>query len=126
MLNCSLAMLYIECRDLLLFPKYSLLLAICMAQEGRDSNLSDSDADGLGEMPIDTPSRRWDLLFEYLPKENAGSSIAGLWRSSSVGAVCPTGHNSNSSQARFDGGEHYFGDVEFPAAPEGREAGSCP
>ena len=30
----------------------------CMAQEGGESNLLDSDADGLGKMPIETPSCR--------------------------------------------------------------------
>ena len=31
--------------------------------------------------------------------------------SSSVGAVRPIGHNSDSSLARFDGGAHYYGDL---------------
>ena len=59
-------------------------------------------------------------MFKCLHEENdAGSSVAGLWHSSSVGAVCPTGHNSDSSQARFDGGAHYFGDVELVEPLEG-------
>ena len=38
-----------------------------------------------------------------------------MWHSSSVGIVCPTGHNSNSCQTRFDYGACYFSDVD--AAP---------
>ena len=34
-----------------------------------------------------------------------------MGNSSSVGVIQSTGHNSNSSQARFDGGARYFGDV---------------
>ena len=59
-------------------------------------------------------------MFKYLPEENAGRSVASLWYSSSVGAVCPTGHNSDTSQAWFNGGEHYFGDIEVSAPPEER------
>ena len=83
-----------------------------MAQEGGESIFL--DADGLCKMPIETPSQRWGWLFEYLPEENAGSSVASLWHPSSACAVCPTGHNSNSSQVRFDCGGHYFGDIELP------------
>ena len=68
-----------------------------MAQESSESNSLDSGADRLDKMPIETPSQRWDWLSEYLPDEDAGSSVAGLWHPSSVGAVHPTGHNSNSS-----------------------------
>ena len=50
-------------------------------------------------------------------------SVPGVWRSSSICAVRCTGHNFDTSQVRFDGGEHYFGNVELPAVPEGREAG---
>ena len=63
----------------------------CMAQEGGESNLLDLDANGLDKMPIPTPSWRWDWLYEYLPEENAGKSVADLWHSSSVGAVRPAG-----------------------------------
>ena len=86
----------------------------CMAQEDGESNLSDSDADGLGKMHIQTPLQATDRLADYLHAENeAGSSDAMLWYSSSVGAVCPTGHKSDSSRARFDSGAHYLGDVEL-------------
>ena len=67
-----------------------------------------------------TPSSGW--LDTYLSEENGGKSVAGLWHSSSVCTVLPTGHNSDTSQARLNGGEHCFGDVELPAPPEGREA----
>ena len=49
-----------------------------MAQEGGESNFSDSDVDGLGKIPIETPSWRCDWLFEYLPEEDAGKSVSGL------------------------------------------------
>ena len=43
------------------------------------------------------------------------------------GAVCPTGYNSNSSQAQFDGGTHYFGDVELvEPLEEGRTVTMAP
>ena len=42
---------------------------------------------------------------------------------SSVGAICPTDHNSNSSQMWFDGGDRYFGDVGVPEPME--EEGSA-
>ena len=67
-----------------------------------------------------TPS--WDQLDEYHSQKNTGKSVTSLWHASSVGAVCPTGHNSDTSQARFGGGEHYFGDVELSVPPEGRDA----
>ena len=42
-------------------------------------------------------------------------SVAGVCHSLSICAVRPMGHNSDSSQARFDGGEHFSGHVELPA-----------
>ena len=60
------------------------------------------------------------MLSDYLRAENAdGSSGAGLWHSSSVGAVFSTGHNSDSSQAQFGGGACYFGDDELVEPMEG-------
>ena len=60
----------------------------------------------------------------YLSRENSDQSVAGLWHSSSVCTVCLTGQNSDTSQARFDGEEHYFGCVEFLGPPEGMKAGA--
>ena len=77
-----------------------------MAQEGRESNWSDSSADGYGNMPELTPSSGW--LEDHPLQETADQSVAGLWHLSSVCAVGPTGHNSDSSQARFDGGEYFL------------------
>ena len=77
----------------------------------------DLSADGLGKMTITNPS--CDPLDKYLPEKNAGKSVTGLWHSSFIGAVCHTGHTSDSSQARFDGGDQYFRDVEFPVPPRG-------
>ena len=101
-----------------------------MAQESGESNLLDSDADGLGKMPIQTPSRATSWLADYLRAENgAGSSDARLWYFSSVtvSAVHPTGNNSDSSQVRFDDVACYFGDVEL-AEPmeEDRSAAAAP
>ena len=70
-------------------------------------------------MPISTPSNGW--LEVHLLHGNSGKSVAGLWHSSSVCAVYRIGHNSNTSQAGFDGGEYYFGGVELSARPEERE-----
>ena len=72
-----------------------------MAQEGGESNWSDLSADGLGKMPVPTPEGGW--LEDYLSRENAVKSVADVWHSSSICAVFPTGHNSDSSQARFGG-----------------------
>ena len=85
----------------------------CMSQEGGESSSSDSDLDGLGKMPIMSPSRIWGWLYEYLSEENAGKSVS------------PTGHNSKTSQARFDGRENYFGVVELLAPLEGRGDKAC-
>ena len=54
-----------------------------------------------------------DWLSEYLCAENtAGPSETGVGNSSSVGTVCSTDHNSESSQAWFDSEARYSGDVE--------------
>ena len=47
-----------------------------------------------------------------------------MWHSSSVCAVCPAGHNFDSSQARFDGGEYLFGYVESLSLSAVRIAGA--
>ena len=49
-------------------------------------------------------------------------SVPGVWRSSSICAVRCTGHNFDTSQVRFDGGENYFGGVELPSPLEARKA----
>ena len=54
----------------------------------------------------------------------AGPSGAGMWYSSSAGTLCPSGHNSDSSQVWFDVGDRYFGDIELaePIEEEGSAA----
>ena len=50
---------------------------------------------------------------EYLYAENAaaaGHSETGQYHASSIGAVCPSGHNTDSSQVRF-GGELIIGGI---------------
>ena len=71
-----------------------------MAQEGGEPNWSDLSANGYGKMHVLTPSSCW--LETYLPQENADESVAELWHFSSVCAVHPTGHNSNTLQQQFD------------------------
>ena len=56
----------------------------------------------------------------------AGPSEAGLWHSSSVGAVGLTCHNSDSAQARFDGGACYFGDTGLAVPMEEESAAMAP
>ena len=64
-------------------------------------------------MHIWTPLLAIAWLSKYLCAKNAaGPSEAGLLYSSSVGAICPTGHNSDSSQVRFNGGDRCSCDVE--------------
>ena len=64
-------------------------------------------------MTVLTPLSGW--LDDYLLGRDAGRSVTGMWHSSSVCVVRPTGHNSDSSQAQFDGGEYLFGYVELPS-----------
>ena len=47
-----------------------------------------------------------------------------MWYSSSAGTLCPSGHNSDSSQVWFDVGDRYFGDIELaePIEEEGSAA----
>ena len=77
-------------------------------------------------MPIQTPSLAMAWLSDYLHAENAaGPSEAGMRHSSSVGDVCPTGHNSDSSQVQFDGGARYFGDVELAESIDEEESATA-
>ena len=79
----------------------------------------DSDADGLGNVPMQTPLLAISWLTGYLRADNDTGSIgASLWHSSSVGAIRPTGHNSNYSQVQFDGGAYCFSGVELAAPLE--------
>ena len=93
-----------------------------MDQEGGESNWSDSSAVGYSKMPVLAPLSGW--LETHLSQEISGQSVAGLWHSYSVCTVRHTGHNFDSSQARFDGGEKCFGHVELPAPSAVRVAGT--
>ena len=63
-------------------------------------------------MPVETPGGETDQLSEYLEAHSlVGSSIADDCHNSSAAAVCPFGHNSDASKARFDGGVQYLGEV---------------
>ena len=96
----------------------------CMAQEGRESNWSDSSANGLDKISVSTPSGGW--LEDYLSQKNAVKSVAGVCHSLSICIVCPTGHNSDSSQVRFDDGEHFLVMLSCRRLRMGRLPGPCP
>ena len=52
------------------------------------------------------------LLSDYLDPHNfVGSNVAGCQHDSSVAAPCPSGYNSDSSEARFDDGMQYLGEM---------------
>ena len=62
-----------------------------------------------------------ECLIEYLYAENvSGHSEADQCHASSTGAICPSGHNTDSSETRFAGGAQYWWDV---GSTEGRVEG---
>ena len=63
---------------------------------------------------------------DYLFQENAVKSVAGVWHSLSICAVCPMGHNSNSSQAQFDGGENVLVMLSCQRLQRGGQLGPYP
>ena len=84
----------------------------CFRREDMEYNSSEN-SDSLGPLPIDYSESGLSgfcTLEDFLGK-GSGTSAAGVRPSSSVGAVRPLGHNSDSSLARFDGGAHYSGDL---------------
>ena len=76
-----------------------------MSQDDKESNSLDSLEFYVEPRLVNHPEGASEWLSKYCYAENAaGLSKAGLWHASSIGALHPSGHNTNSSKARFGGG----------------------
>ena len=79
-----------------------------MAQDGGESNVLDPLDFYVEPRPMRHPTWTSELLSKYFYAENiADHSDAGLWHASFIGTICPSGHNTGSSEARFGKGAWY-------------------
>ena len=89
------------------------VLLCCLYECGRGVIDSEDSCGSLIEpMLVETPPGKTDWLSEYIEAHNLnGSSMADCQHDFSAAAICPSGHNYDDSEARFNGGAQYLGEV---------------